>query len=764
MRAAPAILAMLLLPLPAAAAERLPDYDREVRPVLEKHCFKCHSAESAKGGLRLDERPRMLRGGDSGAPAVVPGSSHKSHLIDVVTADDDDVDKMPPKGDRLKVEEVALLRKWIDTGAHGAAADSASVTAPETVAPGRPITDEDRAFWSFVPPRASEPPAIQNTSWPRTRIDQFLLSRMESANLAPSPEAPRETLIRRVTFDLTGLPPIPDDVRAFVADASPDACDKLVDRLLASPAYGQRMASLWLPLARYAEDQAHQVGSDTKLFYPNAYKYRDWVVTAFNRDLPYDRFVAYQIAADQVPGAAREDLAALGFLGLGPKYYNRGRLDVMADEWEDRVDTVTRTTMGLTVACARCHDHKFDPISAADYHAIAGVFASTRMVNKTPAGVVSKDAKAEEVPADALHVVEDGAPQDLNLFVRGNVERKGPIVPRGFLSILPSNDSVGQTFLSAQTDPFGNPFSRDPKGERQATPQASAQASIANKPLVTLDPFARGSGRRALAAAIASPANPLTARVMVNRVWAQFFGQHLVNTPSNFGHSGQPPSHQALLDDLAVRFVQQGWSIKTLAREIVTSAAYRQSSLHDATKAAIDPANERLWRMNRRRLTVEQWRDSLLFVSNELNRAGGKSIDPEKPDEKRRTLYSRISRLSLNSMLMQFDYPDANVHAERRATTVTPGQKLTALNGPFALARAKAFAARIELDVPDGIPGLQTWRVRRAYEVLFGRRPTERELAAGLAYLDHPADPAGLTRWERYAQALMTTNEAMYVD
>ncbi|HYE20344.1 MAG TPA: DUF1549 domain-containing protein, partial [Tepidisphaeraceae bacterium] len=452
MRAALVIFAAATLALPSRAAERIPDYDREVRPVLEKHCFKCHSAESAKGGLRLDERPRMLRGGDSGAPAVVPGSSHKSHLIDVVAADDDDADKMPPKGDRLKAEEVALLRQWIDTGAHGAPVDSASATAPETVAPGRPITDEDRAFWSFVPPRASEPPSVKNTAWPRARIDRFLLGRMESADLAPSAEAPREALVRRVTFDLTGLPPIPDDARAFVADESPEAYDRLVDRLLASPAYGQRMASLWLPLARYAEDQAHQVGKDTKLFYPNAYKYRDWVVAAFNRDLPYDRFVAYQIAADQVAGAAREDLAALGFLGLGPKYYNRGRLDVMADEWEDRVDTVTRTTMGLTVACARCHDHKFDPISAADYHAIAGVFASTRMVNKTPAGVVSKDAVAEQVPADALHVVEDGVPQDLNLFVRGNVERKGPVIPRGFLSILP----VGRTFLSAQTDPFGD--------------------------------------------------------------------------------------------------------------------------------------------------------------------------------------------------------------------------------------------------------------------------------------------------------------------
>ncbi|HTD67047.1 MAG TPA: DUF1549 and DUF1553 domain-containing protein, partial [Candidatus Limnocylindria bacterium] len=510
---------------------------------------------------------------------------------------------------------------------------------------------KERLFWSFQKPATPQRPQVHNKRWPRQELDYFVLSRLESKALSPSDEAEKATLIRRVTFDLTGLPPTPQEVSAFLKDKRRDAYERVVNRVLASPRFGERMASLWLPLARYAEDQAHQVGSDTKFFYPNAYKYRDWIIAAFNRDLPYDQFIQLQLAADKLEHT--NDLAALGFLGLGPKYYNRGRLDVMADEWEDRVDTVTRTFLGLTVACARCHDHKFDPISREDYYAMAGVFASTRMVNKVPGGAAPKEDNSEEPAKNkmdpaTLHIVEDDKPQDLNVFIRGNVERKGKITPRRFVRVLSDESAVA---------------------------------------------FTNGSGRVELAAAIASPHNPLTSRVMVNRVWGMFFGKPIVDTPSNFGHSGNPPSDPALLDFLATRFVQQGWSVKALVREIVLSATYQQDSRSNVKNAALDSSNESLWRMNRRRLSIEQWRDTLLFVTGGLDLGSGPSLELDATNNFRRTVHSRVSRLQLNGTLMQFDYPDANVHAEKRATTTTATQKLYALNSRFMIERAKALAA-----------------------------------------------------------------------
>ena len=483
----------------------------------------------------------------------------------------------------------------------------------------------------------------------------------------------------------------------------------------ASPRFGEQMASLWLPLARFAEDQAHQVGEDTKFFYPNAGRYRAWVIEAFNRDLSYDQFLKLQLAADRLPAATPGDQAALGFLGLGPKYYSRNRLDVMADEWEDRVDTVTRTMLGLTVACARCHDHKFDPITQRDYYALAGVFASTRMVNKTPDGRVEKDGvKADQMDPAMLHVVEEGDVQNLNLFVRGNVERKGAVVKRGYLEVLARGP--------AQT-------------------------------------FTDGSGRRELADCIASRDNPLTARVFVNRVWGAFFGRPLVFTPSNFGHSGAVPSHPELLDDIAVRFMERGWSVKALVREIALSATYRQSAANDADKAARDQANESLWRMNRRRLSVEQWRDAVLAASGELEESpGAKSATVDDPANCRRTIYAHVSRLKLNDLLMQFDYPDANVHAEKRSVTTTPMQKLFVLNSPFMQRRAAAFAARLQGGAED-----DEARIALAYRLLFSREPDETERALALTFLQK-TNVSEMSRWEQYAQLLLASNEMLYVD
>ncbi len=571
---------------------------------------------------------------------------------------------------------------------------------------------KERQFWSFQPPRAYARPAVRNQRWPAQPLDYFVLAKLEAERLQPSPEADRRTLIRRVTLDLTGLPPTPEEVERFVTDRSGDAYPRLVERLLASPRFGERLASLWLPLARYAEDQAHQVGSDTKFFYPNAHLYRQWVIDAFNEDLRYDQFLKYQLAADKFEGATNH-LAALGFIGLGPKYYNRGRLEVQADEWEDRVDTVSRGMLGLTVACARCHDHKFEPVTMTDYYALAGVFASTKMVNKTPDGkTVQNDVSADKMGGSTLHMIEEGNATNLNVFLRGNVQRKGPVAERRFLQVLSGDDPVV---------------------------------------------FQDGSGRKDLAGAIASTANPLTARVMINRLWGAFFGRPLVPTPSNFGHSGQPPTHPELLDDLAVRFMRGGWSVKSLVREMVFSAAYRQTA--DATKRhqALDAENQWLGHASRRRLSIEQWRDSVLAVTGQLILQGGKSLELDDPANRRRTVFARVSRLKLNDVLMQFDYPDANVHAEKRSTTSTPLQKLFLLNNEFILEQSRALVAR-----PRGHADRE--RIQNTYQLLFARAPQERELEFGQKFLRSGGADARADRWQQYAQALLISNEMWYVD
>jgi len=363
----------------------------------------------------------------------------------------------------------------------------------------------------------------------------------------------------------------------------------------------------------------------------------------------------------------------------------------MADEWEDRVDTVCRALMGLTVSCARCHDHKFDPITAKDYYALAGVFASTKMINRKPDGKTEgDDTDSGKMDGATLHVVEDGAATNLNVFLRGNPKQKGPLVERRFLRVLCDSD-----------------------------PPA----------------FKDGSGRAELAADIASTGNPLTARVIVNRMWAVMFGRPLVMTPSNFGHSGSQPSHPELLDDLAVRFMQRGWSIKSLLREMALSSTYRQSSLSDLKKAEVDAPNMLLWRMNRRRLTVEQWRDATLFVNGELDLGAAKSTELNDPADHHRTVCARISRLKLNDMLALFDYPDANVHAEKRSITTTPTQKLFLLNSPFIVARARAFAKAIASNPAESEPV----RIRRAYLTLYSREPDVTEMAIAVKFVSKPA-------------------------
>ncbi len=705
---------VLVLVLPAGLRGAEPShaqaefFEKKIRPVLVKHCYKCHSAQAkkVKGGLLLDTRDGLRKGGASG-PVIIPGDPAGSLLLKALRHEDLE---MPP-GVKLPDAVIADFQSWIKQGAADPRTGKA-VSQSADIAAGK-------RFWSFQRPQAHAAPQVHHVAWPRTKIDAFILARLEQAGLTPGPPADRRTWMRRVSFDLIGLPPTPEEIDAFVNDPSPDAVAKVVDRLLASPHYGERWARLWLDVARFAEDQAHIVGKNRSLFYPNAYLYRDWVIRALNQDMPYDRFIKLQLAADLMAPNDRADLAALGFMGLGPKYYGRNSPAVIADEWEDRVDTLSRGLLGLTVACARCHDHKFDPILTDDYYALAGVFASTRMFNRPLSDRVARKQDGEATqPDDAMHILREGTPTDLNIFVRGDVTNKGPVARRHFPRVLCDGE---------------------PK------------------------PFHQGSGRLELAEAIASPRNPLTARVIVNRIWGQYFGRPLVATPSNFGAMGDRPTYPELLDDLAVRFMEAGWSLKWLQREIVLSAAYRQSSEADAHQCAADPEDRLLGRMSRRRLSVEAWRDAVLAATGRLNDTiGGPSLDPQDPREDRRTIYSAVSRLELNRMLALFDFPDPNVHADHRTETTTPLQKLFLLNSPFMIAEAARLAERLRMEIPAADVQADRRRIERAYRLLYGRSATETEIRLGLAFLTDGDDRAA--RWQQYAHVLLAANEMLFID
>jgi hypothetical protein len=734
----PVAAALLLTVFFAARAEELAKeqvefFEKHIRPVLVEHCYECHSkqSEKLKGKLLLDNREASLKGGESG-PGIVPGNPDASLVLQALRYENFE---MPPKG-KLPAETVAKFEQWIKDGA----ADPREGSGLPSIAPAAAIDFEAarRQLWSLRPLQPHRPPAVGKANWPQQPLDDFMFQRMEARNLKAAPAAGRRIWLRRVSLDLIGLPPTPADITSFESDESPDAAARVVDQLLASPHYGERVARMWLDLARYAEDQAHIVGKDESLFYPNAYLYRDWVISALNSDMPYDRFVQLQLAADLLEGDDSPNAAALGLIGLGPKYYGRRSMQVMSDEWEDRVDIVGRGLLGLTVACARCHDHKFDPIGTEDYYALAGVFASTTMFNRPLSAEIEKasdDSKGNKDfengkkaageakdPKQSMHIVREGEPTNLNVFIRGSVENKGPIVPRHFLRVLCPGD---------------------------------------------VQLFASGSGRRELAEAITDPANPLTARVIVNRLWGLYFGRPLAATASNFGSLGEEPTHPELLDFLTLRFLEANWSMKDLTRSLVLSATYGQGSgvgdLESGVEGqeSIDPENRLLSHFPRRRLTVEQWRDSILAAAGRLDESlGGKSIDPQQPAERRRTIYSRASRLELNKLLAMFDYPDPNVHADRRVETTTPLQKMFVLNSPFMVEEAAALANRLMSDVPEAAFAANYQRIDYAYRLLYGRPATDEEMKIGSRFLASGTS----SRWKEYAHVLLAANELLYVD
>ena len=560
-------------------------------------------------------------------------------------------------------------------------------------------------LWSFVNPKKSSPPETIDSNWARGNIDRFILHKLEENGLEPEKEAIPEVIVRRLFFDLLGMPPSFNEIEKYKKADDPNNYARLIDQLLERPEFGERLASSWMNVARYAEDQAHQVGNDKKFFYPHAHKYRQWVIEAFNHDVPYDDFIRLQLAADKIDGVDEKDFAALGFLGLGPQYYNRGRLEVKAEEWEDSVDVVSRGFMALTVACARCHDHKYDPISTADYHAFAGVFASTEIHKRE---IVDSTGDKSHI-----HIVKDGKVQDLPIFKRGDVTDKGEVIPRGFLEILSDTDSKKYT---------------------------------------------NGSGRLELANAIASSENPLTARVAVNRIWQLFFGQGLVKTTSNFGSLGGLPSHPELLDYLAVTFMENGWSIKDLIKRILLSSTYRQSSFVISLKRQKDEENKYYSYFPRRRLSAEMLRDSMLLVSGEMESGdrGAESLKVSDKKNLRRTIYSRISRKELDHYLALFDYPDPNIHSSSRDETITPAQKLYFINSEFVIERSKKLSLEITSNNINE-------SIIKMYQKILSRSPSNQELLRSAEYIG-VVEEKKEERWQRFAQNLLISNEFIFRD
>ena len=843
-------------------------FELKIRPVLAKNCLSCHGA-SAMGGLRLDSSEALLKGAKSG-PVITPWNATSSPLIQAINHTHPRV-KMPPQG-KLTDAEIANLTEWVNTGAIWPATTAA---APA------------RNFWAFQPVKTPPIPQVKNKKWATTGTDHFVLARLEQNNLTPVQPASKQSLLRRATYDLTGLPPTPRELDAFLADSSAQAFATVVDRLLASSHYGERWGRYWLDLARYSDGQLD--ASKDKPF-PNSFRYRDWVIDAFNSDMPYNTFVKAQIAADFLDG--EKLLPGLGFYGLGPGE-------------DDRVDVTGQVFLGLTVGCARCHDHKYDPIATKDFYSLQGVFKSSQLHEfpLAPDADVKayqsarkeiedqKNANADFVLKHSTDLSEilarktgrymlaawdqlNGATPDSKLskeiidrmaaylktpgrdhhfldkwddlltrkapraeietfatgfqtFVLEIFDTKHAMDDRNYVKLGGAagiRDEAKRQYTNLESLPIeqyylwrelaSEPHKRDfvdvkngvfyfgPKDldrylapefqehyaglkarltqlEKALPPQypflhtlkdeakpadikvyirgdAATQGEPAPRRFLPVlcdgepAPFIKGSGRLELANAIASPTNPLTARVMVNRIWQHHFGQGIVRTPSNFGQMGERPDDPELLDYLAVKFVESNWSMKAIHREIMLSSVYQLSTDANETNAMRDPANRLHWRANlQHRLDWEALRDSLLSVSGQLDLTIGGPSAPLADTNRRRTLYATAGRTKPDPIPALFDFPNPNATSEQRMVTVGPMQRLYFMNNTFVAAQAKALAERLKPLADD-----DRGRIRQVYRLLFSRFPTEDEVRLGLEFLEND-----LQKWPQYTQVLLSSAE-----
>ena len=809
------------------------ELSRQAYAVLQKNCFSCHGAAKASE-LDLRTAEGVLAGGENGK-AIVPGDAQASRLFLFVSHQEKPT--MPP-GKKLSDADIETLRQWIAAGAPfdafvPLAAEAAKAEAAKL--PERPFTDAERSFWAFQAPKRTTPPHASLASWNRNPIDAFLFAAMKAKGVKPSPKADRRTLIRRAYLDLTGLPPAPEEVTAFVNDKAPDAYEKLIDRLLASPHYGERWARHWLDLVRYADSGGFEFDVDR----PEGWRYRDYVVKAFNEDKPYDQFIREQLAGDEYAPDSDDAMIATGFLRLGPEGGGggeRGRQDAL----DDIITTTSLTFMGMTVGCARCHDHKFDPIRQSDFYRIQAVFAPTRPVNHPlvkPDVVAAHQAETkrieglqrplkkakDELEAPYLKMLVEEAvsrlPEYMQIAWRTPEDKRTPgqklnvqqirktleddtlsmkLTEKDIVARMPAEakqkhqDLVAQIRALDKQKPKPYPTARA-IGEMSAKPaptyflhRGSADAKgpavqpgvlsvIGECDFPTPPANAKSSfRRRGLAEWLTNKQNPLTARVMVNRLWQHHFGEGLVRTPSNFGKMGEVPTHPELLDWLALEFIERGWSIKQMHRQIMLSQAYQMASDDIAANVAIDPENKLLWRMPRVRLEAEIIRDAILAVAGNLDRTlGGPCvypyIDPKlfqsstkrtwpgKPDDDpatwRRSLYVYSKRSIRYPLFETFDQPNLINSCERRNRSTIAPQALLLMNNNFVLFEAQKFAERLRNEAGTDVAK----QVERAYQLALGRVPTAFERAKTIAFIE--SSPNGLTE---FCQALFNLNEFVY--
>jgi hypothetical protein len=777
-----------------ATPEQIAFFEKSIRPVLVRECYTCHSmsAEKIKGGLRLDTREGMLTGGKTG-PAIVPGDPKKSLLLKALSHEDVDLSMPPPPKKKLSDDIIADFEKWITMGAPDPRDGSPKVAREIDVEKGR-------NFWSFQPIRRPALPAVKNAAWPRSKIDRFILSALEAKEIKPVADADAYTLLRRVHFDLVGLPPSPEEVETFAkayAARPQESLEAVVDKLLASPQFGERWGRHWLDVARYAESS----GRSVNFAYPHAWRYRDYVIAAFNADKPYDQFIREQLAGDLLEASddkeKAEFLVATGFLAIGPKTHDeRNRQQFQLDVVDEQIDVTFQAFQGLTVACARCHDHKFDPIPQKDYYAVAGIFQSTEtcygtvrvFLNNHPASMIELPKNSGVViPHETLTAERRTAIEKQMQDTRdqmSNITGQNAFIQR---ILLQSRVTTLQSQL-ALYEADGTPRAMA-VGVRESRSSADSRLYIRGERtqpgetvkrgfpqvLTTKQPaIASGSGRRELADWIASEENPLTARVMVNRVWHHLIGRGLVPTPDNLGASGQPASHPELLDHLAISFIEKGWSVKELIRTIVLSRVYQLSSQFDEKNFDTDPDNVLVWRMQKRRLEAEALRDSMLALSGQLDlkppkgssvarggegnagfRFRGRPGGPGPAPENFRTVYLSIVRDGVPEMLTLFDFPDPSLIIGERATTTVPAQSLFLMNNPFVIRQAEGMADDLLASGDD-----EAGKLRKAYLMTFSRPPSEKEVQTAKKFIaDYSQKQSQRSTWAALCQALFASAE-----
>ena len=816
------IVAMLVAPdgaiAQSASGENGTFFESNIRPVLVQRCIRCHGPRQQKSSLRLDSREALLRGGARG-PAIVPDEPEQSLLIQAIRHSDEDL-KMPPD-QPLSAASVSDFRKWVTLGASWPAGQSSAANMAADV--GR--------HWAFQPIRLVDPPADFN-GWSVSPIDRFIWAELDNHELTPVESADKQTLIRRATFDLIGLPPTPDDVDGFLADESPNAFAGLVERLLSSPHYGERWGRHWLDVVRYADT----AGETADYPVPEAFRYRNYVIAAFNQDKPYDEFIREQIAGDilartDVRERYAERVTATGFLALTRRFGwdRRSEHHVMLSE---TIDTIGQSILGLTLGCARCHDHKYDPIPTSDYYALYGILDSTRfafpgceaerrpehLVPVRPMAEIESEWKPYEQALRKLDVrLEDLAAEkkttdsELNSISEAttgvkrsksdgqvSLENAQERVVRLQTRLKELADAVSQ--LNKQRDNLrANPppverayavWEGQPGNARiqQGGDPKSPGAEVPRRFLTVLgsDPVPKdsGSGRLQLAQWLTRPTNPLTARVMVNRIWQHHFGEGLVRSPNNFGMRGNRPTHPELLDYMAARFMESGWSVKALHRLIMLSRVYQLSSQQTGQSAESDPDN-RLWsRFSPRRLDVESVRDAMLVLSGGLDRSPG-GPHPFPPVDTwnftqhnpfravyatdRRSVYLMIQRNRRHPTLALFDGADPRASTAKRGVTTTPAQALFMLNNPFVHRQASLFAARVIQEQPD-----DSGRLQQMYRLAFARPATTDESHSAREFLDQcrfeltktaiPEKNYRQLAWESLARSVLGSNEFIYID